>query len=216
VRIVSGRFERDMQAVHVQSGRRVRLGSAAKLFGQERQTIEEAYAGDVIGLIGNDLFGIGDTLTEDRTIVFGEIPRFAPECFAYLHNPSTANAKRFWLGVEQLLREGVVQRLERPGTAGGSQAPLLAAVGPLQFEVVQYRLQSEYGAESRLERAPWQLGRWLSDPAAELDLPAGALRVTDADGNSMVLFADYWTLGYFQKNNPGVELLLEPPRREGK
>jgi peptide chain release factor 3 len=216
VRIVSGRFERDMQAIHVQSGRRVRLGSAAKLFGQERQTIEEAFAGDVIGLIGNDLFGIGDTLTEDRTIVFGEIPRFAPECFAYLHNPSTANSKRFWLGVEQLLREGVVQRLERAGASSGSQAPLLAAVGPLQFEVVQYRLQSEYGAESRLERAPWQLGRWMSSQSAELNLPAGATQVSDAEGNPMVLFADPWTLGYFQKNNPGVELLTEPPRRESK
>jgi peptide chain release factor 3 len=211
VRIVSGRFERDMQAVHVQSGRRVRLGSAQKLFGQERRTVDEAFPGDVIGLVGNDLFGIGDTLTDDRTIVFGEIPRFAPECFAYLHNPSSANSKKFWLGVEQLLREGVVQRLTRPG--GSSAVPLLAAVGPLQFEVVQFRLESEYGAESRLESASWVAGRWLADPALEPDLPDGSIKVNDADGNAMVLFPDQWAMTHFERKNPGVALLTEPPAR---
>jgi peptide chain release factor 3 len=212
VRIVSGRFERDMQALHVQSGRRIRLGSAQKLFGQERQTIDEAYAGDVIGLVGNDLFGIGDTLTDDRGIAFGEIPRFAPECFAYLHNPSSANSKRFWLGLEQLLREGVVQRLQRPD--GHSPIPLLAAVGPLQFEVVQYRLQSEYGAESRLENAPWTSARWLSDPSATVELPGGAVRMLDADGAPLILFPDAWAMQHFERLNKGVQLRTEPPHRQ--
>jgi peptide chain release factor 3 len=211
VRVVSGRFERDMTVLHVQSGKRVRLGSASKLFGQERQTIDEAYAGDVIGLIGNDLFGIGDTLTDDRSIVYNEIPRFSPECFAFLHNPSTANAKRFRLGLDQLLREGVVQTLEREGSSG--KIPLLAAVGPLQFEVVQYRLQSEYGAESRLESAPWTVARWLQDPAALPDLPSNATRASDPEGNSLILFPDQWAVMYFEKANPAIRLLKEPPMR---
>jgi peptide chain release factor 3 len=214
VRVVSGRFERDMFVLHAQSGKRVRLGSAQKLFGQERHTIDEAFAGDVIGLIGNDMLGIGDTLTEDRSILFDEIPRFAPEVFAFLHNPSTANAKKFRLGLDQLLKEGVVQVLEREGAAGGaggSKVPLLAAVGPLQFEVVQYRLQSEYGAESRLEPTPWTAARWLEDPAASYSLPDGSIRATDRYGMIALLFPDQWAIGYFQKNNPSVKLLSEPP-----
>jgi peptide chain release factor 3 len=212
VRVVSGRFERDMFVLHAQSGKRIRLGSAQKLFGQERHTIDEAFAGDVIGLIGNDMLGIGDTLTEDRSVLFDEIPRFAPEVFAFLHNPSTANSKKFRLGLDQLLKEGVVQVLEREGAASGSsKVPLLAAVGPLQFEVVQYRLQSEYGAESRLEPAPWTVARWPEDPAASFSLPDGSARATDRYGMLVLLFPDQWAVAYFQKNNPAVKLLSEPP-----
>ena len=138
--------EREMTVLHVQSGRRCGC-QRRELFGQERETVEEAVAGDVVGLIGNDLFGIGDTLTEERGIVFNEIPRFAPECFAFLHNPQPSNFKQFRLGLDQLLLEGVVQLLDLG--AMRAKVPLLAAVGPLQLEVVQYRLQWENNAESR-------------------------------------------------------------------
>ncbi len=213
VRVVSGVFEREMTVLHVQSGKKVRLSNAAKLFGQERETVEEAVAGDVVGLIGNDLFGIGDTLTEERGIVFNEIPRFAPECFAFLHNPQPSNFKKFRLGLEQLLLEGVVQLLDL-GSAR-AKVPLLAAVGPLQFEVVQYRLQSEYNAESRLEPAPWTMCRWMKPPSGvaedwQPDLPSDCIVATDRDNQRVLLMSDEWALRNFQKRNPDVELSALP------
>jgi len=216
VRVVSGLFEREMTVLHVQSGKKVRLSNAAKLFGQERETVEEAVAGDVVGLIGNDLFGIGDTLTEERGVVFNEIPRFAPEVFAFLHNPQPSNFKKFRLGLEQLLLEGVVQLLDL-GSAR-SKVPLLAAVGPLQFEVVQFRLESEYGAESRLEVAPWKMCRWFKPPPTaagtaedwQPDLPSDCIVATDRDTQRVLLLVDEWALRNFQKRNPDVELSALP------
>lgn len=216
LRVVSGTFERDMFVVHPRSGRRVRLGNATKLFGNQRETVERAVAGDVVGLVGNDLFGIGDTLTDDRTIVFDEIPEFTPECFAYLHNPQPGNYKRFNLGLEQLLREGVARRFESVG--GAQKVALLAAVGPLQFEVLVYRLQNEYGAESRIENAPWSIARWwrvkgqptpnFSDGNAAWlpEAPDGSRLVFDDRGRGMVLFSDQWPLRFFGERNPTVEL----------
>ncbi len=216
LRVVSGVFERDMFVTHAQSGKRVRLGNATKLFGNQRETVERAVAGDVVGLVGNDLFGIGDTLTDDRTIVYDEIPEFTPECFAMLHNPQPSNYKRFSLGLEQLLKEGVARKFDPVG--GNQKVALLAAVGPLQFEVLVYRLQNEYGAESRIESAPWSIARWwrrkgqpapmLSD-GSELELPDtpdGGRLVFDDRGRGMVLFSDPWPLRFFGERNPTIEL----------
>jgi peptide chain release factor 3 len=210
LRICSGKFTRDMSVTHSRSGKRVRLSSAHKLFAQERETVEEAYAGDVIGLVGHSEFGIGDTLTEDATIAYAEIPRFPPECFAYLHNPNPGKFKQFRQGVEQLLQEGVVQVFELRDS--GQKIPLLAAVGPLQFEVVQYRLQSEYGAESTLENASWESFKWLP-PGADLKalkLPTGCRIAHDSAGQPGVLFPSTWTQRYFTEQNPGATLLDLP------
>jgi peptide chain release factor 3 len=217
LRVISGKFERDMLATHSRSGAAVRLSSSHKLFGNERETVNEAFPGDIIGLVGHAEFGIGDTLSTDPTIVYREIPRFPPEAFAYLHNPSTAKYKQFRKGLDQLLQEGVVQRLRlRDATAN---VPLLAAVGPLQFEVVQYRLQSEYGAATRLEAAPWTLIRWLPTDFKDADfgqikLPTGARIAFDADENPCVLFTAEWSVGYFCETNPNVPLEKLPPERE--
>jgi len=223
LRVVSGKFERDMFVVHAQSGKRVRLGNATKLFGNQRETVDSAVAGDVVGLVGNDLFGIGDTLTDDRTIVYDEIPEFTPECFANLHNPQPGNYKRFNLGLEQLLREGVARRFEPIG--GAQKVALLAAVGPLQFEVLVYRLQNEYGAESRIETSMWTMARWWrvkGQPAptvADLDnltlpdTPEGSRLVFDDRGRAMVLFTDQWPLRFFGDRNPTVELSPIPFNR---
>ena len=208
VRVVSGAFTREMTVIHAQSGRRIRLSNAQKLFGQQRETVEEGRAGDVVGIVGQDALRIGDTLTEDRTIVFNEIPRFAPECFTYLNNPQPGNAKKFQLGIEQLLQEGVVQML-MVGT-GQFQRPLLTAVGPLQFEVVQYRLKAEYGAESRLEPSRWKIVRWWRKLDAPNDwtpdLLSDATVGTDRDDQQIILFTDEWALKQFSQRNAGVEL----------
>src|SRR5688572_24298900 len=135
LRVCSGQFERDMTVLHPRSGKKVRLSSSHKLFGNERETVDEAFPGDVIGLVGHSDFGIGDTLTTDPDITYREIPRFTPEAFSYLHNPNSAKFKQFRQGLEQLLQEGVIQVIHL--RHAGSKVPLLAAVGPLQFEVVQ-------------------------------------------------------------------------------
>ncbi len=210
LRICSGKFERDMFVTHQRTGKRVRLSSAHKVFAQERETVDEAYAGDVIGLVGHNEFGIGDTLTEDPAIRFDEIPRFPPECFAYLQNPNPGKFKQFRQGVEQLLQEGVVQVFELRDAV--QKVPLLAAVGPLQFEVVQYRLEAEYGAPSRLETASWECFKWLppGTATAGLKLPTGSRLAYDSAGLAGILFPSAWTQRYFTEQNGGLALLDLP------
>ncbi len=210
VRVVSGKFERDMTVTHARTGKKTRLANAAKLFGQDRETVDEAYPGDVVGIVSSVQFAIGDTLTEDPAIVYDEIPSFAPECFAYLENPTPANFKRFREGLSQLLQEGVVQCFELDDAT--RKVPLLGAVGPLQFEIVQYRLQSEYGAASRLEGAPWSIARWL-DAAVEVEgllLPHNVRPGRDALNRRVLLFPDDWSLRYFQDRNRSVTLSDSP------
>jgi peptide chain release factor 3 len=212
VRICSGRFERDMSVVHTRTGKRLRLSSSHKLFGRDRETIDEAYPGDVVGLVGHSDFRIGDTLAEDPSLVYREIPRFTPECFAWLHSPSTAQFKRFREGLDQLLQEGVVQSFMLKDAS--QRVPLLGAVGPLQFEVVQYRMQSEYGAESRLEQASWKILRWVvTEDGAPFDdtlLPTGARLAVDVAGQPVVLFPEQWSCDFFAQRNPKVRLSALP------
>ena len=213
IRIVSGKFERDMQATLTRTGKVVRLANSQKLFAQDRETVNEAYGGDVVGIVGNHDFRIGDTLSSDSKLKFDEIPRFAPEVFAFLHNPSTAKYKQFRSGLEQLLSEGVVQQFDMPQNV--IKVPLLGAVGPLQFEVVQYRLQTEYNAESRLEPAPWTILRWVDVPEGKSipdDLVLGSDMTTavDAEGRWVVLFGSEWSLRYFEQRNEGFRLMKLP------
>jgi peptide chain release factor 3 len=215
VRIVSGKFERDMVVTHVQSGKKVRLSSSHKLFGNERETVDEAFPGDIIGLVGHDGFGIGDTLTTDPSIRYDEIPRFTPEVFEYFHNPNTSKFKQFRQGLDQLLREGVAQAFQLKDTA--SRVPLLGAVGPLQFEVLHYRLETEYGAETRRESAPFQAVRWLPAGTKEealetISLPSGARFAFDAASNAVALFPTEWALNYFVQNNPNLPLTALAPK----
>ncbi|HKW29276.1 MAG TPA: peptide chain release factor 3 [Verrucomicrobiae bacterium] len=213
VRVCSGKFERDMTVHHSRSEKKVRLSSSHKLFGNERETVDEAYPGDVIGLVGHNSFGIGDTLTTDPKIVYQEIPRFTPEAFSYLHNPNTAKFKQFRQGLDQLMQEGVIQALYLRNSS--VKTPLLAAVGPLQFEVVQFRLENEYGAVSRLEAAPWTVVRWLpvemkEDDLDTLSLPTGSRIAYDVGKNAVVLFPNDWSAHYFAKTNEHVLLSALP------
>jgi peptide chain release factor 3 len=209
LRVCSGKFERDMMVTHQRTGKTMRLSSSHKLFGQERETVDVAWPGDVIGLVGHSEFGIGDTLTEDKSIVFDEIPRFPPEVYTYISNPNSSDAKKYRAGLEQLLQEGVVQSFTARNAPPGST--LLAAVGPLQFEVVQYRLQSEYGAESKLEATPWTLLKWL-EPHPSLKNPSSLIVAsgvgfgTDKFDQPVALFPNDWTMRYFLEKNPELKL----------
>ena len=216
IRICSGRFERDMWVVNTRTGRRHRLSSSHRLFGQDRETMDEAYAGDILGLVGHSDFRIGDTLSEDPGIRYEEMPRFPPECFAFLSNPNKSSDKRFRAGLEQLLQEGVVQSLNLRNSL--NPVPLLAAVGPLQFDVFRHRLEGEYGADSRLETASWNTISWLNFDGEEPDfdsfvMPSGSAIAFDAIGAPVVLFPNDWMVRFFEEKNSGIRLHRLPPER---
>ena len=218
LRVCSGKFKRDMTVFHPRAARKVRLSSSHKLFGNERETVNEAFPGDIIGLVGHSDFGIGDTLSTDPDIRYHEIPRFTPEAFAYLHNPNTAKFKQFRKGLDQLLQEGVIQILHLRQAL--TKVPLLAAVGPLQFEVVQYRLENEYGAVSRLELAPWTVARWLPTGLNESDLdalvlPTGTRVAFNVADHAVALFPNEWSANYFTETNPKVPLSRLPLEHPG-
>jgi peptide chain release factor 3 len=218
VRIVSGLFERDMQVIDTKSGRKVRLGNAQKLFGQDRETLDEAYAGDILALVGNYDFLIGDTLTSDQSIVYNEMPRFRPECFSYLYNSDTSNMKRYRAGMEQLLKEGVAQAYDVHGSA--QRVPLLGAVGPLQFEVMQARLEGEYNVPCRLESSPWSVAQWVRaknplpdqnkrDAPAVL-LPSGSSLAMDQDEDWLVLLPAPYLVSILHDRNKDFEFSASP------
>ena len=207
-----------MNVVHTRTGSKLRLSSSHKLFGRDRETVDEAFPGDVVGLVGHADFRIGDTLAEDPALVYQEIPRFTPECFAWLQSPSTAQFKRFREGLDQLLQEGVVQSFYLRDSS--QRVPLLGAVGPLQFEVVQYRMQTEYGAESRLEEVPWKVLRWAStengEAIDETTLPTGARIATDAAGKTVLLFQDQWSCDFYAQRHSKVHLSALPVETEAE
>ena len=214
-RVCSGKFERDMTVYHSSSGKKVRLTYSHKLFGQEREIVNEAWPGDIVGLVGHSEFQIGDTLAEDPDIRFDEIPRFPPECFTVLQNANPAQFKPFRKGLEQLIKEGLVQPFYLSNTP--HSASHLAAVGPLQFEVLQYRLRAEYGVDARLEPAPWLVVKWLDEEGHERlksdagYMPADVRIGEDADARPVIFFPSEWVLRFFMEKNSGVMLYELPP-----
>jgi peptide chain release factor 3 len=215
-RVCSGRFQRDMDLFNTRSGREVRLTSSHSVFGREREFVDEAYPGDILGFITNADFRVGDTISSSRDIVFSEIPRFAPECFAYITNVSLSSYKSFRKGLEHLLAEDIVQAFYLKDF--NSHLPLLGAVGPLQFEVLQYRLRDEYGVESSIEMKQWEILRWLGDGLKGEDfsdtLPRNSAYGADESGRHVMLFASDWSMRYFLEKNPSVRLFETPHATE--
>lgn len=214
LRVCSGTFTRDMKVFHSRTGKTLRLASSHRVFGRERETVDLAFPGDVIGLVGHSGFGIGDTLTEDPELVYEPLPQFAPECFALLHNPSSSTYKRFRAGLEHLLQEGAVQAFTLKDAV--QNVPLLGAVGVLQFDVLQFRLESEYGATSRLEPMPWRIVRWVApedaghEALSENKLPVGCRLGYDSAGRTVILFNNDWELKYFSDRNASLRLTKLP------
>lgn len=211
-RVCSGRFYRDMKVFHARSQREIRLSDSFNLFGRNREVMNEAYPGDIIGFVTKLDFRIGDTISPDAKLVFEEIPRFAPECFAYVQNAVASSYKSFRKGLEHLLAEDIVQAFSIANSH--HTTPLLGAVGPLQFEVLQYRLKDEYGAESHLEMMPWKILRWLeplSEEHLKIVLPQGAVMAVDDQGRKALLFSDNWSFKYFSEKNPLLKMLDSPP-----
>jgi peptide chain release factor 3 len=217
VRVCSGTFVKDMVVKDPVSGEPVRLSYPQKLFAQERESVQEAFPGDIVGLVTHKAFPIGATLTSNPDIRYDEIPRFSPEAFAYIRNFGTAKYKQFREGLDQLLQEGVIQSFNSLDDA--RTTTLLGAVGQLQFDVVMYRLQSEYNAEPRLEPAPFTLVRWFDadvDRAKvqDLTLATGVKLAQDLQSKLVILFPKQWDLDYFHKQHPSYNLHPVSPHEQ--
>ena len=195
VRVVSGRFEANMQALHVRSGKPIRLAAPQTFLAQERTHVEEAYAGDVIGIHDRGTLRVGDTLSADGALEFGGIPRFSPEHFARVRIGDPLKRKQLDTGLRQLSEEGAVQVFYQDYGAG--PAPMVGAVGQLQFDVLLHRLENEYGVPARLERMPYAFARWVEGPRAEIERIAdgyGRILVHDSRDRPLILFDAEWTL----------------------
>ena len=206
VRVCSGRYERSAKVLHVRSGRTLRLANPTQFLGQERNLVDEAFAGDVIGVHDGGLFEIGDTLTGGSRFVFDSIPSFAPERFARLFLVDSLKRKAFGRGLEQLAQEGTVHLLRPPANRAGDL--VLGAVGRLQLEVAQHRLRSEYSVDVRVEPVPFECARWVgSANGAKLDLSklAGARLgtvVMDVRDRPVMLFETEWTARSAERHHP--------------
>lgn len=211
VRVCSGRFQRDMEVFHPRSGKTLRLRRAHRLFGQDRETVEEAFPGDIIGLVNPGEFHLGDTICEGPAVNFDPLPQFSPEHFAVVRCPDTARRKQFDRGLKQLIEEGAIQVFTNPTAV--RREPILAAVGELQFDVVRFRLESEYNAATEIQWLPYKAARWITaepDHLRELALPYAASLVKDQLGHDAVLFNSIWEMEYCQRENPKV--LFSPIR----
>jgi peptide chain release factor 3 len=208
MRICSGAFKRDMEVWHPRLKRKVRLAPPLRLFGQDREVVEEAFAGDVVGFINPGLFLIGDTVSEREMGVFPPLPRFQPEHFAALQATQADKYKQFLKGLSQIEEEGAIQ-LFYPVNSGRRE-PILAAVGALQFDVVRARLESEYNVQTRLEPLPYSAARWVAGPPAELSAlgnARGRMRAEDRSGQAVILFSTAWDLRFAEENSPDVRFL---------
>ncbi len=205
VRVASGVFHRGVQAIHSRTGRTMKLARAHTMFADERATVEEAFPGDVIGLINPGAFRIGDVLSSRAGVELPSFPRFAPERFATVRPKQTDRHKAFRKGLDQLAEEGVVQ-LFYP--AQGARDPILGAVGQLQFEVFQHRMNEEYGVEIFLDNQPYRVIRWLSATPAQ-PVRFGML-AHDKDGQAVAFFRFEGEIKYFEDEHRDVTLAESP------
>ncbi|MDL2254479.1 peptide chain release factor 3 [Ruminococcaceae bacterium OttesenSCG-928-I18] len=208
MRICSGKFEKGMDVRHEQTGKSIKITQPQQMMAEEREIVETAYAGDILGMFDPGVFSIGDTLNGDKErFTFDGIPTFAPEHFALVRQMDTMKRKQFVKGIEQIAQEGGIQIFRQLG--GGMEEVIVGAVGVLQFEVLEYRLQNEYGVQIRLEHLPYSHIRWIEQSEKEiiqLDLTSDSKRAEDMHGRGLLLFTSYWNIGWAEEHNEGLVL----------
>ena len=205
VRVCSGRFERGMVVTHEPTGRPFSTKYAASVFGQERDTVDEAFPGDVVGLVNATDVKVGDALYQDEPVEFPRLPEFAPEHFMVARVRDTGRFKQFRRGIAQLDEEGVVQVLRDPEL--GDQAPMLAAVGPMQFEVATYRLEGEFGAPVELSATSYRVARRTDEESTgALSAMGGVAVYQRADGTRYALFESPYWLARVETEHPDLRL----------
>ena len=198
-----------MDAFHVQGGKKVRLAQPQQMMASERKMIEEAYAGDIIGIFDPGIFSIGDTLTtSEKKFAYEGIPTFAPEHFARVRQIDTMKRKQFLKGVNQIAQEGAIQIFQEFNT--GMEEIIVGVVGVLQFEVLTYRLKNEYNVDVRLEQLPFEYIRWVENPeevdVAKIQGTSDMKRICDLKGNPLLLFINSWSVGMVEERNPNLKL----------
>jgi len=208
VRVCSGRFTKDMLVSNSRLGKSIRASRAYRFFGRERETIDVAYAGDIIGLVNPGQFAIGDTLHSGAAVRFPELPRFPAEHFGRIRSKDT-RVKQFDEGIRQLEEEGLMQVFY---LASGRREPMLGVVGALQYDVIASRLKNEYGVATEIEPQAYAAARWLGDVDGPSPPLGGAcVMTTDSHGRRVILFTSEWELRYFERHHPDVKLFEESP-----
>ena len=208
LRITSGKFTRGMEVFHVQGGKKIKLAQSTQMMAQDRATVDEAYAGDIVGLFDSGIFSIGDTLcTGKEKFAFEGIPTFAPEHFARVTQVDTMKRKQFVKGMEQIAQEGAIQIFRELN--GGMEEVIVGVVGVLQFEVLEYRLKNEYNVDIRMQTLPYEHIRWIEnedlDPK-DLDLTSDTKRIEDLKGHKLILFSSPWSINWALQHNDGLRL----------
>ena len=207
VRVCSGRFERGMNVVNARTGRSFSTKYAQQVFGSARTGVDEGWPGDVVGLVNASALHVGDTLFSEQPVAFPPIPSFAPEHFMVARAKDVGRYKQFQRGIAELDSEGVVQVLR--SDLRGDQAPVLAAVGPMQFDVVQHRMDGEFNAPLTTEPLPYSVARRTTrEHVGWLNAQRGVEVLWRPDGTPLALFTDAWRLKSVQRDHP--ELVLEP------
>ena len=208
MRIVSGRFEKGMEVLHVQGGRKMKLSQPQQMMAQNREIIEEAYAGDIIGVFDPGVFSIGDTVcSPGMKVQFDGIPTFAPEFFCRVEQKDTMKRKQFVKGTSQIAQEGAIQVFRQVG--GGMEEVIVGVVGTLQFDVFRYRLENEYNVEVRMETLPYSYIRWIDNEDVDLkklSLTSDTKKVEDMRGRKLLLFAGEWSIRWAQEHHAGLQL----------
>ena len=209
MRICSGKFEAGMEVNHVQGGKKIRLSQPQQMMAQDRKIVEEAYAGDIIGVFDPGIFSIGDTLClSNEKFRFEGIPTFAPEHFARVRQIDTMKRKQFIKGVNQIAQEGAIQIFQEFNT--GMEEIIVGVVGELQFEVLTYRLENEYNVEVKLEKLAYEHIRWVENKeeidVAKIQGTSDMKRIKDLKDNPLLLFINSWSVGMVLERNPGLKL----------
>ncbi len=208
MRICSGRFEKGMEVLHVQGGRKMKLSQPQQMMAQSREIIEEAYAGDIIGVFDPGIFSIGDTVcSPGMKAKFEGIPTFAPELFCRVHQKDTMKRKQFVKGTTQIAQEGAIQIFQDINS--GMEEVIVGVVGTLQFDVFKYRMENEYNVEIRMENLPYQYIRWIENEEIDLkslNLTSDTRKVQDMKGRYLLLFANEWSIHWAEDHNPTLEL----------
>ncbi|MFW5667837.1 MAG: peptide chain release factor 3, partial [Acetivibrio ethanolgignens] len=208
MRICSGSFQAGMEVFHVQGGKKIRLTQPQQMMAQERKHVEEAYAGDIIGVFDPGIFSIGDTLyTGKDKFCYEGIPTFAPEHFAKVRQMDTMKRKQFIKGIEQIAQEGAIQIFQEFNT--GMEEIIVGVVGVLQFDVLKFRLESEYGVEIRLDPLPYEHIRWIENKEIDvnkLSVTSDTKKIKDLKGNPLLIFTHPWSVKTVLERNEGLVL----------
>ncbi len=208
MRICSGKFTKGMEVFHYQGNKKIKLSQSKQIMAESREEVEEAYAGDIIGVFDPGIFSIGDTLCMAKNkFAFEGIPTFAPEHFALIRNTDTMKRKQFVKGVEQIAQEGAIQIYTDIG--GGMEEIFVGVVGILQFEVLTYRLKNEYNVDIVNTPLPYRYVRWIVSPNVDiksLNISSDTKVVQDLKGNHLLLFSNEWGVRWANDKNPQLEL----------